>query len=196
MLDIAQEPVGGRSVRPPFSHRSSWPVPVRASIGSVARSRSSGIRPPAISCCVWTKNSISRMPPRPSLMLWPFDGDLAMALVGMDLPLDRVDVRNRRIVEIFAEHERRRVRAGTLAGLEIAGNGARLDECRPLPVLPPALVIEHRRLDRRWPAASRRDRAADAGRCERHSRRRCAPAGCGPAAAAAGQMFPARPGDR
>jgi hypothetical protein len=37
----------------------------------VRRPRSSGLRPPAISCWVWTKNSISRMPPRPSLMLCP-----------------------------------------------------------------------------------------------------------------------------
>ena len=33
--------------------------------------RKAGWRPPRISCWVWAKNSISRMPPRPSLMLWP-----------------------------------------------------------------------------------------------------------------------------
>ena len=41
------------------------------SISTVRRPRSAGRRPPNTSCCVWTKNSISRMPPRPSLMSWP-----------------------------------------------------------------------------------------------------------------------------
>ena len=42
-----------------------------ASMASVPRPRSAWWRPPAISCCVCTKNSISRMPPRPSFTLWP-----------------------------------------------------------------------------------------------------------------------------
>ncbi len=66
-----------------------------------ARPRSSGLRPPAMSCWVWTKNSISRMPPRPSLMLWPRDRDLLVAAMVVDLALDRVDVADRRVVEIL-----------------------------------------------------------------------------------------------
>src|SRR4029078_174108 len=50
---------------------SGWAAS-RSSVRSVSRPRSAGLRPPAISCWVCAKNSISRMPPRPRLMLCPF----------------------------------------------------------------------------------------------------------------------------
>ena len=51
--------------------RSSRPRPAHSSVFERRGSRNCGLRPPAISCWVCAKNSISRMPPRPSLMLWP-----------------------------------------------------------------------------------------------------------------------------
>ncbi len=77
-----------------------------------------------------------------------FHGDFAMALVRMDLALDRMDVGNRRIVEIFAEDERRQFAQECIPGGKITCNRARLDEGGAFPVLAPALIIEHRRLDR------------------------------------------------
>ena len=68
VLDPAQEHIGlaelggGASV----IQRS---LASAASMSSVRRPRSAGLRPPAMSCWVWTKNSISRMPPRPSFRL-------------------------------------------------------------------------------------------------------------------------------
>ncbi len=71
MLDGAQEDIGAgqfvdRLLRPPSPRAKA-----RASMASVRAPRSAGRRPPKISCCVCTKNSISRMPPRPSLTSWP-----------------------------------------------------------------------------------------------------------------------------
>jgi len=49
-----------------------FPALTSASIAPrVVGERRLGSLPPRISCCVCTKNSISRMPPRPSFMLWP-----------------------------------------------------------------------------------------------------------------------------
>ncbi|MNY64301.1 hypothetical protein D3C86_2013900 [compost metagenome] len=42
-----------------------------ASAWAVGLTRRVLSRPPAMSCWVWVKNSISRMPPRPSLTLCP-----------------------------------------------------------------------------------------------------------------------------
>ena len=69
VLGAAQEQIGLAPVRaaPP---RRPMPFGERSRASSACRrSRNSGWRPPAINCWVWTKNSISRMPPRPSLML-------------------------------------------------------------------------------------------------------------------------------
>src|SRR5262249_34361007 len=74
VLDSAQEPIGGVELRAGSGHGRGLTQPGGAKAargGRVARKRSSGLRPPAINCWVWTKNSISRMPPRPSFTLWP-----------------------------------------------------------------------------------------------------------------------------
>ena len=68
----------------------------------VARTRSWGMRPPQISCWVWAKNSISRMPPRPILMSWLSTAILAAAAISVDLALDRVNILDRRKIEMFA----------------------------------------------------------------------------------------------
>ena len=84
----------------------------RASAESVSEARRSGWRPPAISCWVCTKNSISRMPPRPTLMLWPATRDGAEAAEGMDLPLHGVDVGDGGEVEVLAPDEGRQIAPG------------------------------------------------------------------------------------
>ena len=77
-----------------------------------------------MSCWVWTKNSISRM------------------------PLHRVHVGDRGVVEIFAPHERRELAQQRLAGRKVAGARPRLDERGTLPILPDALVVADRGVDR------------------------------------------------
>ena len=76
------------------------------------------------------------------------DRDPAMALVDMDLPLDRVHVGNRRIVEVLAPDEGRDLLEEALAARHIAGAGPRLDQGRAFPVLAEALVIDERGGDR------------------------------------------------
>ena len=67
--------------------------------------------------------------------------DLLVAAYGVDLALHRVDVGDRRIVEILAPDERREVGEEPLAELEIARRRARLDERGALPVLADGFVI-------------------------------------------------------
>ena len=105
-----------------------------------------------------------------------FDRDLAMAAIGVDLPLHRVHVGDRGEVEIFAPDEGRQLVEDRLARRDIAGAGARLDHRRAFPVLPDALVIGERRRASKSRSRSRTDRAAAADRCGTRSRRRCAPA--------------------
>ena len=78
----------------------------------------------------------------PQLHVVPGDGDRRAALGGMDLALDRVDVLDRREVEIFAPDEGPQLGDEGLARLDIAGRRARLDHRGALPVLAHALVIE------------------------------------------------------
>jgi hypothetical protein len=72
------------------------------------------------------------------------DRDLAMTPVGMDLLLHRVDVGDRRVVQVFAPDERREVADELLAGGKVAGTGPRFDQRRSLPVLSPAFVVVER----------------------------------------------------
>ena len=104
------------------------------------------------------------------------DRDLAVAAIGVDLPLHRVHVGDRGEVEIFAPDEGREFAQELLAGRDIAGAGARLDHRRAFPVLADAFVIVERRGGRDRDLRRGRDRAAAADRCGRRSRRRCAPA--------------------
>src|SRR5690606_20257506 len=75
-------------------------------------------------------------------------GNRAVTLVDVDLPLDGVDVGDRRVVEVLAEHEGDELAQEILAGCKVTGHGTGLDEGRPLPVLAAALVVEQPRLQR------------------------------------------------
>ncbi len=81
-------------------------------------------------------------------MSWPATAIVAMALVRVDLPLDRMDVGDRGEVEIFAPDEGRELVEEVLARVDVAGDGPRLDEGGALPVLADALVIGEGRLER------------------------------------------------
>ena len=72
------------------------------------------------------------------------DRDLAMAAIGMDLPLHRVDVGNRGEIHVFAPDERRELLQERLAGRDVAGAGPRLDHRGAFPVLAAMLVIVER----------------------------------------------------
>ena len=63
------------------------------------------------------------------------DRDLLVAAIGVDLALHRMDVGDRGVVEIFAPDEGRELCEERLAGGDIAGAGARLDQRGALPVL-------------------------------------------------------------
>ena len=82
------------------------------------------------------------------LYVVPLDRDLAMAAIGVDLPLHAVDVGDRGKVEILAPDEGRQVAQKFLAGGDVAGAGARLDHSGALPITPDALVVVERRRGR------------------------------------------------
>ena len=84
-----------------------------------------------------------------------FDRDILVAAIGVDLALHRLDVGHRGEVEIFPPDERRELRQDRLAGRDVAGAGARLDQRRALPVLADAAVVVQRRLGRDRDRASR-----------------------------------------
>ncbi len=118
------------------------------SASSVGRTRSSGWRPPAINCWVCAKNSISRMPPRPTLTLWSLDGDFILPAKRPHLPFHVMDIGQRGEIQMLAPDERRDLGQQGLAGLEIAGARKRLDHCRALPCAPLALIVMQRRRGR------------------------------------------------
>ena len=126
----------------------------------------------------------------------PLHRDLAMALVRMDLALDRMDVGDRRVVHVFAPDVGLQLLQKRFARREVAGHRARLDHRGALPVLAAALVVGQRGLDRRSPAASSPDRDAGEDRCGRHSRARCGPGGCARAGAQAARTGRSHPRDR
>ena len=78
-------------------------------------------------------------------MSWPSTLHRPVPAMRVHLPLDRVDVGDRREVEVFSPDERRELADEGLARRDIAGDGARLDQGGALPVLPHALVVEQRR---------------------------------------------------
>ena len=67
--------------------------------------------------------------------------DLLVAAHGVDLALHRVDVGDRRIVEILAPDKRREIDEETLAKLEVACRRTGFDQRRAFPVLADRLVI-------------------------------------------------------
>ena len=110
--------------------------------------RSFGLRPPAMSCCVCTKNSISRDAAAAELDVVASTAIVAMAFDRMDLALERLHVGDRREIEIFAPDIGNEPAQEFCAERQIAGDGPRLDHRGALPVLAHILVIDRRRLDR------------------------------------------------
>ena len=76
------------------------------------------------------------------------DRDLALAAIGLHLPLHVVDVGERGEIEMLAPDERRDLGDHRLARPRIAGADARLDHRRALPGAPFPLVIMQRRVGR------------------------------------------------
>ena len=84
----------------------------------------------------------------PELDVVALDRDVLVAAVGVDLLLHRLDVGDRREVEILAPDERRQFLEDRLARGDVAGAGPRLDHRGALPVLPDAAVVVQRRRHR------------------------------------------------
>ena len=72
------------------------------------------------------------------------DGDLLVAAMIVDLALDRMDVGDRGEVEVFPPDIGRQLGEEGLAGRDVAGDRARLDQRGALPVLAEALVVLQR----------------------------------------------------
>ena len=84
----------------------------------------------------------------PELDVVALDRDLAETAMAVDLALDRMNVGDRGVIEIFAEDEGGHIGDEASACLKIAGHRTRLDIGRSLPVLAATLVIVHRRINR------------------------------------------------
>src|ERR1700745_295622 len=80
----------------------------------------------------------------PEFDIVAFNGNFAVPAIGVNLSLHRVDVRDRRKVEIFAPHEWRKLREDCLASRNITSAGARLDHGGALPILTCAFVVGRR----------------------------------------------------
>ena len=135
--DIGRGQRVGRAPARPSPWRRARRAPRR-----VRRWRRPGSRPPTISWRVWVKNSISRMPPWPSLRSWP--GHLQRPgepLVRADAQAHVVRVLDRGEVEVPAPDEGAQPLEERLAGGDRAGAGPRLDEGGALPGAPEALVV-------------------------------------------------------
>ena len=76
------------------------------------------------------------------------DGDLAMALMRVDLPLDRMHVGDGGEVEIFAPDEWREFLQEIFAREDVARDRPRLDIGGALPVLAHAFIVAQRRFER------------------------------------------------
>ena len=76
------------------------------------------------------------------------DRDLLVAAMVVDLPLDRVNVADRGVVEVLPPDVGDQLLQEGLARRDIAGDRPRFDQRRALPVLPEALVVLERRLGR------------------------------------------------
>ena len=77
-----------------------------------------------------------------------FDRDLALAAIGLHLPLHVVDIGERGKIEMLAPDERRKFRDQRLARPGVAGAGTRLDHRGAFPGPPFPFVIMQRRLGR------------------------------------------------
>jgi hypothetical protein len=76
----------------------------------------------------------------------PGNRDLAAAAMGVDLALDRVNVLNRGEVEMPPPQVRAELGQKGAARIAVTGHRPRLDQRRPLPILPRAFVVTERRL--------------------------------------------------
>ena len=155
--------------------------PVAASARSAAQvgpTRSAGMRPPQISCCVWAKNSISRMPPRPILMSCPSTAirppPLCAWICRLIEWMSSIAAKSRFLRQMNGCSSARNARAA----IAVAGDGPRLDQRRALPVLPDASRNRSAPPAPKSPAASSAGPGAAADRCEKRSHRRCARREC------------------
>src|SRR6516165_5504844 len=87
-------------------------------------------------------------PAAPGLYVVALDSDAPAPFVSVDLALDRMDVLDRRKVEVLSPDKRPQLAQEALPGDTVAGNRARLDQRRAFPILPDTFVIGEGRRDR------------------------------------------------
>ena len=140
MLDLAQDEIGRGEV----FHRAARHLAVGAEFGEhFERARAAQVRPLA------AENQLLGLDEKLDLAnaaaseldVVARNSDLGVAAHGMDLPLHRVDVGKRRIIEIFAPDEGRQRLEKRAAKRDVARRRTRLDIGRALPVLAKHFVI-------------------------------------------------------
>ena len=141
MLDLAQETIGLDQLG---GHLVLDPAP----LGQGGESRAS-LRQPQLGLAT-TQNKLLGLGEEldladaaaADLQVVTEGADGAEAAIGVDLPLDRMDVADRGIIKVLAPEERHQGLQECVARVHVAGHGARLDQRRALPVLAVALVVE------------------------------------------------------
>ena len=122
VLDAAQEEIGLGEIARGLARRSSRLAASRSSVSSVPRRRSSGL-PAAGDQLLGLDEELDLADAAAAeLDVVAGDRDLAVALDGVDLPLDRVDVGDGGVVEIFAPDVGRELGEEGLARLDVAGD--------------------------------------------------------------------------
>ena len=140
VFDAAQEEIGVGEV---LLRLGGNPIVGAELAQHVERARAAHLRPPAAEDQLLRLHEELDLADAAAAELDVMSGhdDAVVAANCMNLTLHRMDVGDRRVVEIFAPDEGREVGEEAFAEREVAGNGARLDHCGALPVLSDRLVI-------------------------------------------------------
>ena len=173
VLEAAQETIVVNQLRRRSRDRSGRLPRAARSASQVGPTRSSCSRPPQISCCVWAKNSISRIPPRPVLMSCPSTAirpPPRCALIWRLIEwMSWMAAKSRFFRQMNGCSSRRK----SSSGGAVAGDRTGLDQRSAFPILPDALVIGERRRNRHRERRRCGIRAKPKIGAERHSRHRC-----------------------
>ena len=177
MLDAAQKIVSRRRVRRASAASIQPPAASARSVATRAAAAQRGVAAAGDELLGLHEELDLADAAAAELDIVALDRDLAVAAIGVDLLLHRVDVGDARRSRDICARRRATARASKRSpASRVAGTGARLDQRRALPVLAAAFVIIERRVGRDRDLGRRRIGAQPQIDAEDVAVARCAPA--------------------